>query len=192
MTSEDRARGAGAPQGQAMNFFAIQVMTGCEDFYIELFSKMRADQPLYSIKKKMTSRKKGKTVVLTNPLLPGYVFFQYPGERPSAELIGSLKRVRTFTRFLPASDNIKPLNSHDAEIIRHLLSFGKELGASLVMFDENNRIKVIKGPLFGLEGKIIKVDRRKRRAKIRLEMNDSPMTFDLAFDVIESIKEPQA
>jgi len=175
-----------------MNFFAIQVMTGCEDFYIELFSKTREDQPLYSIKKKMTSRKKGKTVILTNSIFPGYIFFQCPGERPSAELISSLKRVRTFTRFLPASDNIKPLNDRDAEIIRHLLSFGKELGPSLVTFDENNRIKVIKGPLFGMEGKIIKVDRRKRRAKIRLEMNDSPMTFDLAFDVIEAIKETPA
>lgn len=175
-----------------MKFFAIQVMTGCEDFYIELFSKTREDHPLYSIKKKMPSRRKGKTIVLTNSLFPGYIFFQYPGERPSPELISSLRRIRTFTRFLPASDNIKPLNEHDAEIIRHLLSFGKELGPSLVMFDENNRIKVIKGPLLGMEGKIIKVDRRKRRAKIRLEMNDSPMTFDLAFDVMETIKDAQA
>ena len=175
-----------------MNFFAIQVMTGCEDFYIELFSKMREDQLLYSIKKKMPSRKNGKSIVLTNPLFPGYIFFQYPDIRPSPELIASLRKVRTFTRFLPASDNIKPLNDRDAEIIRHLLSFGRELGPSLVTFDENNRIRVIKGPLFGMEGKIVKVDRRKRRAKIRLEMNDSPMAFDLAFDVIESIKEAQA
>jgi transcriptional antiterminator NusG len=175
-----------------MNFFAIQVMTGCEDFYIELFSKTRADQPLYSIKKKMTSKKKGKTIILTNPIFPGYIFFQCSGEKPSPELMTCMKRVRTFTRFLPASDNIKPLNERDAEIIRHLLSFGKELGSSLVMFDENNRIKVIKGPLFGMEGKIIKVDRRKRRAKIQLEMNDSPMTFDLAFEVIEAIKDKPA
>jgi transcription antitermination factor NusG len=43
-----------------------------------------------------------------------------------------------------------------------------------------------------MEGKIIKVDRRKRRAKIQLEMNDSPMTFDLAFEVIEAIKDKPA
>jgi len=40
----------------------------------------------------------------------------------------------------------------------------------------------------GLEGRIIKVDRRKRRAKIQLEMNDSPISFDLGFDVLEAVK----
>ena len=92
-------------------------------------------------------------------------------------------------RILPATESIKPLNDRDAEIIRHLLSFGKEIGPSLVTFDENKRIKVIRGPMMGMEGLIIKVDMRKKRAKVRLEMNDSPITFDLGFDILESIKE---
>jgi len=42
----------------------------------------------------------------------------------------------------------------------------------------------------GLEGCIVKVNKRKRRAKIRLDMNDSPILFDLSFEILESLKEP--
>ncbi|HWR10858.1 MAG TPA: transcription termination/antitermination NusG family protein [Rectinemataceae bacterium] len=172
-----------------MSFFVIQVMTGKEDDFIELFSKYRPDQPLYNIKKKIKSRKKGKTIFLMNCIFPGYIFFQYPEEKPSPELVRSLKRTTNFSRILPATDSIKALSDRDSDIIRHLLSFGREIGASLVTFDENNRIKVIQGPMMGLEGRIIKVDKRKRRAKIRFEMTETPITFDLGFEILETVKE---
>ena len=174
---------------QTMSFFALQVMSGREDTFIELFSKARPDQALYNIKKKIRTRRKGKQITHMTCLFPGYVFFQSEGDKPSPETIRALKRTRHFMRILPATDSIKPLCDRDTEIIRHLVSFGREIGSSLVMYDENNRIKVIQGPLMGLEGKIVKVDRRKRRAKIQLEMNDSPITFDLGFDLLEAVKD---
>ena len=172
-----------------MNFFAIQIMSGREDAYVELFSKSRPDLSLYSIKKKLPSRKKGKPISKVTCVFPGYLFFQAEDEKPSPEVVSALKRTRNFMRILPATESIKPLSDRDAEIIRHLLSFGKEIGPSLVMFDENKRIKVIRGPMMGMEGLIIKVDKRKKRAKVRLEMNDSPITFDLAFEILEAVKE---
>jgi hypothetical protein len=48
------------PGGLQMSFFAIQVVSGREDAYIEFFSKQRPDQALYNIKKTIRSRKKGK------------------------------------------------------------------------------------------------------------------------------------
>ena len=46
----------------------------------------------------------------------------------------------------------------------------------MVHFDENERIVVDEGPLNGLEGSIIKVDRRKQRAKIQLDFHGSTYT----------------
>jgi transcriptional antiterminator NusG len=57
-------------------------------------------------------------------------------------------------------------------------------GKSRVYFNENSRIVVIEGPLMGLEGKIIKVDKRKGRAKIKLDLYDEAFAIDLAFEVI--------
>jgi transcriptional antiterminator NusG len=174
-----------------MSFFALQVTSGREDSYIEFFSKQRPDQLLYNIKKKIRSRKKGKPTMVTTCLFPGYLFFQYPDDSLSAELLRSIRKTKYFIRVLPATTNIKPLGERDASIIKQLVAFGGEIGSSVVSFDENNKIKVIQGPMMGMEGRIIKVDRRKKRAKVRLEMNDSPISFDLSFEVLESIKEDQ-
>ena len=48
----------------------------------------------------------------------------------------------------------------------------------MVHFDENERIVVNEGPLKGLEGSIIKVDRHKQRAKIQLDVHGSTYTLD--------------
>ena len=167
-----------------MSFFAIQVMSGREDAFRELFLKSLPETKLYNIKKKIQSRRKGKPVSLSSTVFPGYLFLQCP-EPIDPDLLKALRRTKHFTRILPSTDRIAPLDDRDARIITQLLSFGKEIGASLVVFDENNRIRVVQGPLMGLEGMIIKVDKRKRRAKVRLDMGDSPITFDLAYEVLE-------
>ena len=78
-----------------------------------------------------------------------------------------------------------PLAGKDLAIIRHFMGLGPKIGPSLVRFDENDRILVIEGPLKGFEGCIIKVDRRKQRAKIRVDFAGSSHTMDLSFEDIE-------
>ena len=61
--------------------------------------------------------------------------------------------------------------------------FGPKIGAFMVHFDENERIVVDEEPLKGLKGSIIKVDRRKQRAKIQLDFHGSTYTLDLGFKI---------
>ncbi len=173
----------------AMYFFAMQIMTGQEEAYVDLYQKTYGEIRLHAIKKTILSRKKGKAVNLTSMMFPGYLFFQCDQELPPASVVGGLKRTRNFVRILPSTNGIKPLGERDTAIIRHLVSYGQTIGTSLVTFDENNRIKVIQGPLAGLEGMIVKVDRRKRRAKVRLDLNNSPIVFDLGYESIETAAE---
>ena len=56
---------------------------------------------------------------------------------------------------------------------------------SKVIFDENKRIRVIHGALKGLEGKIVKVDRRKQRAKVALTLYEDSFLIDFGFDLLE-------
>ena len=57
------------------------------------------------------------------------------------------------------------------------------------MFDENNRIRVVDGPLMRLEGRIVKVDRRKGRARVALTFHGRTMLADLGFEVMEKTVE---
>lgn len=172
-----------------MRYFAIQVMSGREEAFQNLFRKACPDNMVHVVKKKIQSRRKGKPVTLVNPLFPGYLFLECDDETIPAAVLASLKRTKHFTRVLPATDRMKPLDEKDSNLIAHLLSFGREIGTSLVTFDENNRIHVISGPLAGMEGRIIRVDRRKRRAKVKLSLEDSPLSFDLGFEVLEKLVE---
>jgi len=65
------------------------------------------------------------------------------------------------------------------------MSFGKVADTSKVVFDENERIVVIEGPLKGLEGSIIKINKRKGRAKVSLDMCESSFLIDLSFEILD-------
>jgi transcriptional antiterminator NusG len=69
--------------------------------------------------------------------------------------------------------------------LRFTKIFGPVAGISKVYFDQNSRIVVVEGPLAGLEGNIIKVDKRKRRAKVKLDVYDDSFAIDLAFETLE-------
>ena len=71
--------------------------------------------------------------------------------------------------------------------LHFIKKIGPVAGKSKVYFDENSRIVVTEGPLMGLEGKIVKVDKRKGRAKIKLDLYDDSFAIDLAFEVIGTL-----
>jgi len=113
------------------------------------------------------------------------------GEAENGEEISAhkweFKSTEGFYRFLKSNNNITPLSNQDLELVLHFIKTGPIAGKSRVYFDENSRIVVVEGPLCGLEGRIIKVDKRKRRAKISLDLYNDSFTIDLAFDIIGSI-----
>ena len=65
------------------------------------------------------------------------------------------------------------------------MSFGKVADISKVSFDADQRIVVLEGPLKGLEGLIVKVDMRKRRAKVRLDMCENSFLVDMGFEILD-------
>jgi transcription termination/antitermination protein NusG len=82
-----------------------------------------------------------------------------------------------------------PLQKDDRSIISTLTIDGEIAGPSTVIFDKNNRVKVLKGPLMGQEGRIIKVDRRKRRITVAIEFADKRFKIDLAYQEAEKQSE---
>jgi transcriptional antiterminator NusG len=97
-----------------------------------------------------------------------------------------LKALPGFIRFLPSNTNIAPLETRDQQLLLHFLAFGEIVEKSRVYFDENRRIRVLAGPLKGLEGMIVRVDKRKGRAKVRLEMYNNSFEVDFGFEALEA------
>jgi transcriptional antiterminator NusG len=100
-----------------------------------------------------------------------------------------LKNLPGFVRFLKSNVDIQPLDKRDKEIVLELISHGEIIRKSRVVFDANSRIIVVDGPLKKLAGDIVKVDRRKGRAKVKLHLQGMSLLVDLGFEVMETIQD---
>jgi transcriptional antiterminator NusG len=170
-----------------MNYYAFQVKTRGEEKYIRLFNALHPETgiPLYFPQRVLDIRRAGKIIHSKAPIFPGYVFLELDNGENIHTYHWLFRRTDGFFRFLRSNRDIAPLSGRDLETVLHFIQkVGPLAGKSKVVFDENSRIVVIEGPLSGLEGKIIKVDKRKGRAKIRLDLYDDSFTIDLAFEAL--------
>ncbi len=168
-----------------MDFFAIQVWTGKENEYAKLCGQSGLSLEIIIPKKVLNIRRKAVVKKEEKPIFPGYVFIA--SDRPELELGQRtiIKQTKNFLRILPKTSNPSPIRDADRKLLSHIISFGKLADISKVYFDTNDRIVVMEGPMKGLEGCIVKVDKRKRRAKLRLDMCENMFLVDLGFDLID-------
>jgi transcriptional antiterminator NusG len=174
-----------------MNYYALQVKTRSEKKYIKLLKALHPDIlfPLYFPQRKIDIRRKGVITNSTAAVFPGYIFVETAEEDDIYQRQWDFRRTEGFFRFLRSNQNITPLADKDLEVVLHFIKkVGPVAGKSKVYFNENSRIVVAEGPMMGLEGKIIKVDKRKGRAKIKLDLYDDSFSIDLAFEVINPLE----
>ena len=173
-----------------MQYYVIQVATGREEAFIanvkKLNPELAAKHNFIFLTRELSIRRKGQWIKELQPVFASYIIVQTVNE-VDAQTLAELKKLPDFYHFLNSNTDIVPLSDRDLSIIQHFLGLGPKIGSSLVRFDENDRIVVIEGPLKGIEGSIIKVDRRKGRAKIRLDFKGSAHTLDLSFEDIDKV-----
>lgn len=170
-----------------MNIFVVQVYTGDENKFLRFAEKTDfSDQiSFYFPKRELMVRKNRKLVRTTVPVFPGYVFAE--AESISSELFAEIRLLPHFGKFLKDNLNITPLPEDEKRIIFQLTKYGRIIKKSFVVFDENDKIQVQDGPLKGLEGLIVKVDRRKKRAKVRLRLYENSFLVDFGFDFLDRL-----
>jgi transcriptional antiterminator NusG len=169
-----------------MRFYAMQVRSGREQQFSSLARGRRlvALEALLWPRRSLRIRKGGEWKDSLAPLFPGYLFLRTDDFNDVPWR--ALSSLPDFVRFLPSNDRIVPLDERDQTTLAHFLSFGEVVDRSVVTFDENRRIRVVSGPLQGLEGRIVRVDRRKGRARVRLDIYADAFEIDFGFDILES------
>lgn len=169
-----------------MDCYCIMVKTGSEEKFKELAAQMLAqqdnDSKFFFFKKQMRARS-GQTFM--EPLFPGYIFMETASlERQTIE---TLKKVPDFYHFLADNANPQKLQGNDLAYYSTFRKSGEVLGLSQASFDQNQRIKIIEGPLKGLEGKIIRVNRRCKRVTVQIEMFGYSKKVDLGYCDAQSL-----
>jgi transcriptional antiterminator NusG len=173
-----------------MNYYAMQIRTRAEERYIKLFRALHPDitLPIYFPQRRLDIRRKGVTIPSNAAVFPGYIFVELEENDDIHNYHWAFRKTEGFFRFLRSNQHITALENRELELVLHFIkNAGPIAGKSKVYFDKNSRIVVTEGPLMGLEGNIIKVDKRKGRAKIKLDLYDDSFAIDLAFEVIEAM-----
>lgn len=174
-----------------MKYYVLQVQTRGEATALKLARRSMEANGLSGSeygtllwpRRKLMIRRKGKVFPSLAPIFPGYLFLEADGLQP--DVYWAIKRVSKIYKFLKDNRHIEPLSGYDRELLVHFLHFGEIVEQSKVYYDENKRIRVLDGPMKGLEGQIVKVDRRKKRAKVRLELYKDSYLVDFGFEVME-------
>ena len=174
-----------------MPYFALHIKTRSEDEYLTRAHAVIDDNEaqLIWLRRSLRIRRRGEWIESLAPIFPGYLFVE--SEEMTPELYMKFRRIPGFFRFLNSNHDIVPLTPNDRDLVSYLLNFGQVVDKSTVYFDEGNRIRVISGPLKELEGKIIKVDRRKGRAKVKLDMFKQSFFIDFGFEDMEKASREQ-
>jgi transcriptional antiterminator NusG len=170
-----------------MAYYALQVKTRGEEKFMRRFRAQNPEinLPLHFPQRCLDIRRGGRIIPSRLAVFPGYVFLELESDENLLNYQWAFRRTEGFYRFLRSNQDIAPLQKRDLELALHFIkNVGPLAGKSRVYFDENSRIVVISGPLSGLEGRIVKVDKRKRRAKIKLDLYGDSFCIDLAFEVL--------
>lgn len=164
-----------------MSYFVFQVRTGQEQRVIDIAAnELGSEVKLVWPRRVLQIRRRGKKLKQVAPIFPGYLFLE--SDTLEDPLYWQLRHLPGFIRFLEDNHNVRPLKYDEERLLLHFLGFGEVVDRSRVQFDENSRIEVLDGPLKGLEGRIVKVDKRKKRAKVRLDLYEDAFLIDFGFE----------
>jgi len=171
-----------------MSCFVIQVTTARE-LECRTWLMKTGEFPEKSLlfpRRKLRLRKQGQWFEKNEPLFPGYLFFITEEEIDPEQILAVRKTPGAFS-FLKMDGQPVPLSEDEERQMRQFMQSGEIAGFSKILFKENHKIAILKGPLKGLEGQVVKVDRRKNRIKVRLSLYKESFLVDFGFDSVESV-----
>ena len=143
--------------------------------------ELRGAKKAFSPKNVCSFRKEGKLVDKAYPMLPGYVFFYMDQPIENSSIVFGINGV---IRWLGDRETGRQLIGEDYDFAVDLFERNGRLD-SLTLIQEGERIWP-KDPLFsGHHGKVVKVDRRKRRAKIQFTFDGQEREVWLGCDILE-------
>ena len=144
-------------------WYVMQVRTGTEENIRCQCQRLISNNvlercfiPYYQQKKRF----QGEWHIQERILFPGYVFLIAQNLECLSE---SLRKVIGMTRLLGTGEDIIPLSQEEVNL---LLKLGKEeqLVAMSTGIIESDQVRILTGPLQGMEGCIRKIDRHKRKS----------------------------
>jgi transcriptional antiterminator NusG len=138
---------------------------------------------LYLPCRELCHRVNGHFTVVTKPIFPGYLF-----------LYKELEMLLIKSRHSPLESRLHPIrhNNSFAMVEKNEMAILLELAGvkgvvktSQATVAEDNTVVIIAGPLKNFTGRILYINRRKRKARIMVEMLNRQVPVTLGLDILQ-------
>ena len=173
------------------NWFVLYVRSGSEQGVLKSLNKI-LDSKVYESfapTKEMPYREKGVSKKKEAVCFPGYVFIK-TNENVDMFLRNAKRSAETVSGayyFLCYGNDKADISMRTDERWRIERLLNAEFRMEASKYEKGDKIRIVEGPLFGLESMIKRVDRHKRTAVIELPMMGSVREFTLMIEVIEKV-----
>ncbi len=167
-----------------IKYYVLLVETGKEILIKKELDEILINETVLLPQRELFIKKFGKVKLKTVPLFSGYIFLKVKEITP--ELLDIVRNIKGIYRILNSNSDMVSLSDKDIKQLGSFLKKGYNATVSTVMFNQDDKIIVTEGPLKEFEGRIVKVDKRKKRAKVQLTLYNNKHLIDFSFLDLES------
>ena len=167
-----------------MEYYCAMVLSGQEKSVKEAATlatkEMYPEAQFYTFERRLFTKKRGW---FDAPLFPGYIFFTVSHLTP--DFFETIRKIKGFCRIL--RENTKPtqISGQSLEELKVFIRNGEHWGVSKVQFLPGQKITAISGPLVGLEGNIVAVNKKKKQITVQSTLTNDGKRFDLLYEDVE-------
>jgi len=164
------------------SWFVLFVNANQEDKVKKILEKNFGDEYKFIIPtRELRERKSGKWNNVRRKLFPGYILAK---GIMNIEAYYKFREVYGVLKLLRNEDEVLTINEKELKGLNILID--NNLGIS-TLYKENDCIRILAGPLVGLEGQIVKIDFRKGRAKVNISFMNEERIIDLGIELVDKI-----
>jgi transcription antitermination factor NusG len=130
------------------------------------------------------SRRNGKSHFVQTPMFPGYLFLRHAMEKTSyVEIL----KARGIVRILEGGWNrLTPIAEEEVGAIQQLVASGVPIFPH-VYFHEGDRVKVVEGPLAGVEGIFLRDKSHKGRLVVAVNLLQTAVAVEVDSAYVEPV-----
>ena len=163
-----------------MKWYVLHVMTGEESTVKDKLHRDLPDINTLVPRQKIIERHRGILREVVRILFPSYVFVKMKLDEKNYYAARGIPGVFNFL------GTTRPAAVPDNQMANVLRWCGDKELIGLSRVEIGKEIKVIAGPLLGMEGQIIRIDKRKGRAKVRVDLFREAKVIDLGVEFIQA------
>jgi len=162
-------------------WYAVWTRSNCERLVVEQLAA-KAFSPFLP-EMAVRARREGKSRVMQVPIFPGYLFVRHAMDKASyVEIL----KARGVVRILDGGwSRLTPIPVDEVDAIQRLVASGVPLSPH-AYFQQGDRVRVVEGPLVGLEGLFVREQPNKGRLVLSINLLQASVAVEVDTASVET------